>query len=113
MSSPPRTGRYTLRGANGSGKTSLLLLLKQQLGDQAFFLPAKHNLMFQSHSSEGSTGQLLRRSLQEIQDNIRVPLVLLDEWDANLDAQTAQQVSGEIDTLAQACCVIESRHRNG
>lgn len=40
------TGRINVRGANGSGKSSLLALLKQSLGAHAFYWPTSDRLAF-------------------------------------------------------------------
>lgn len=109
----PGQGRLTLRGPNGSGKTSLLLLLKEQFGDRAFFLPAHHALAFENVPDGASTGQRARALLQELRACADGSILLLDEWDANLDTQAAQELSEQIDAISQAVCVIEARHRTG
>lgn len=106
----PVTGRITLSGENGSGKTSLLLLLKLTCGENAFFLPVKHNLLFSSSFDKLSTGQRTIKILHELLEKIDAPIILLDEWDANLDAENARIVSKKIDELSSKSCVIESRH---
>lgn len=110
LESVPEKGRYTLQGENGSGKTSLLLLLKMLQGESAFYLPAKHDLTFQ-HSKDGlSTGQFARKTLEELLANLDAPLILLDEWDANLDKENIEKFSALIESLSLKKCVIESRH---
>jgi hypothetical protein len=42
-----QTGRINVRGANGSGKSSLLALLKQSLGARAFYWPTTDRLAFE------------------------------------------------------------------
>jgi ABC-type bacteriocin/lantibiotic exporter with double-glycine peptidase domain len=110
LHSLPEKGRITLFGENGSGKTSLLLLLKHLKGDAAFYLPAKHDLVFQVSKDRLSTGQNVRKTLHEIIQNLNTPIVLLDEWDANLDNENALSLSCMIDKLALNACVVESRH---
>jgi ABC-type bacteriocin/lantibiotic exporter with double-glycine peptidase domain len=109
----PVKGRLTLRGPNGSGKTSLLLLLKHQYGDRAFFLPAHHTLEFENVPDGASTGQRARALLRELRAGADGSILLLDEWDANLDTQAAQELSEHIDAISQTACVIEARHRTG
>jgi len=109
--SPPQHGRFTLRGPNGSGKTSVLLLLKQKYGDAAFFLPAHHTLLFEQANEHLSTGQRARTNFQELSNTVDASILLLDEWDANLDANAIQELSRQIDTISNSRCVIEARHR--
>lgn len=103
--------RLTLRGSNGSGKSTLLYMIKQHYGDDAFYLPAHSNLVFQGEGfSEKSTGQKTSSALQEIICNVKTPLILLDEWDANLDRLNISTLGELIDQLAATSCVLEVRH---
>lgn len=105
------TGRFTLRGRNGSGKSSLLLHIKQVLRGQAFYLPNNHDLIFRKPTGACSTGERMREHFSELLSKVRVPVLLLDEWDANLDATNVRLLSRLIDDLASTACVIEVRHR--
>lgn len=114
LQSLPARGRITLHGENGSGKTSLLLSLKMKHGDQAVYLPSKHDLFFKTGKQRASTGQLSRRILKELKENSIVPVVLLDEWDANLDMRNRSEISTLIDEWALHICVVETlHHREG
>ncbi len=104
-------GRITLRGGNGSGKSSLLLLIKEKFGDKAFYLPCANTLCFADDKSAVSSGERAKAQLIEIAGNVGAPLILLDEWDANLDHHRLSQLSELIDNLATAACVVEVRHR--
>lgn len=106
----PSTGRFTVKGENGSGKTAFLLHLKMINGENAFYLPVKHDLVFKRSTSDSSTGQLAHKTLAEIFHKLNAPIVLLDEWDANLDHVNQQELSRLIDLLALKKCVIEVRH---
>jgi hypothetical protein len=106
----PTKGRITLLGENGSGKTSLLLSIKMKHGDEAFYLPSKHDLIFKTSKSHMSTGQHSRKILQELEANVSVPIFLLDEWDANLDKKNREEISNLIDELSLNHCIIESIH---
>lgn len=106
----PSQGRITLKGENGSGKTSFLLLLKQKHGEKAFYLPTKHELLFRFSLHQLSTGQKARKVLEELVKNVKTPILLLDEWDANLDSNNTQQISKVIDEMSNSFCVVESRH---
>ncbi|MGV6987817.1 hypothetical protein ACWA5Z_02255 [Testudinibacter sp. P80/BLE/0925] len=110
-----KCGRITLRGANGCGKSSYLCWLKQQLGEQAYYLPAQHELLFADNTAL-STGQTLKRNLHELADDLNsdkhaVRMLLLDEWDANLDKDSIDTLNQLIAELSQRCLVIEVRHR--
>ena len=105
-------GRFTLRGENGSGKTTLLLAIKDRLKENAFFLPVKHQLCFRSNIHTLSSGQGMKATLLEIQNSVNEKVILLDEWDANLDSQNKEEISRLIDEIACKRCVIEVRHRS-
>jgi ABC-type transport system involved in cytochrome bd biosynthesis fused ATPase/permease subunit len=102
-------GRFTVRGRNGAGKSTFLLLLKEHLGDRAFYLPTKHDLSFAAPIT-GSSGQ---RSVGQIKEILSVPgvdYVLLDEWDAHLDKSATKALSAAIGQLALSKTVVEIRH---
>lgn len=105
------SGRLTLRGENGAGKSTLLMLVKNALSERAFFLPTQNQLSFVSETNKYSTGESLRNRLMEILEKVDVDVLLLDEWDANLDKDNQEQLSALIDELAKKKCVIEVRHR--
>jgi ABC-type transport system involved in cytochrome c biogenesis ATPase subunit len=105
-------GRHTIRGENGSGKTSLLLAIKEALQEKAFFLPVKHQLYFRNNVHYLSSGQGIKTILLEIRSFVNEKVILLDEWDANLDNQNKEEISHLIDELARNHCVIEVRHRS-
>jgi len=104
-------GRLTLRGENGSGKSTALMLVKNALNGRAFFLPTYNQLSFVTESHKYSTGESLRYRLMEIIEKVDVDVLLLDEWDANLDHDNQELLSDLIDKLADKKCVIEVRHR--
>lgn len=106
-----RPGRLTLRGENGSGKSTALMLVKNALQGRAFFLPTYNQLNFSSETHKHSTGESLRKRLMEILEKVNVDVLLLDEWDANLDKENQEHLSLLIDQLAEKKCVIEVRHR--
>lgn len=106
-----KSGRITLRGENGAGKSTLLMLIKNELNDKAFFLPTQNQLSFISETNKYSTGESLRNRLLEILERVDVDVLLLDEWDANLDSENQEKLSLLIDELAEKKCVVEVRHR--
>lgn len=111
LSQTLRKGRLTLRGENGSGKSTALMLIKNALASKAFFLPTYNQLSFTSETNKYSTGESLRKRLIEILEKVDVDVLLLDEWDANLDKDNQEILSNLIDELAERKCVIEVRHR--
>lgn len=111
LSQASRKGRLTLRGENGSGKSTALILLKNALASRAFFLPTHNQLSFTSETNKYSTGESLRKRLMEILEKVDVDVLLLDEWDANLDSENQVCLSSLIDELSEKKCVIEVRHR--
>lgn len=106
-----QSGRLTLRGENGAGKSTLLMLIKKALSDRAFFLPTQNQLSFLSETNKYSTGESLKNRLTEILERVDVDVLLLDEWDANLDKENQEKLSAIIDAVAEKKCVIEVRHR--
>lgn len=106
--------RMTIRGANGSGKTSLLLMLKERFGSLSFYLPAGMKTTMSGSDIRHSTGEYVMKTLHEaLTASNRPRFFLLDEWDANLDGNNAR----EIDRLLDLACldgttIIEVRHRN-
>ncbi|MBI5239115.1 MAG: hypothetical protein HY926_01450 [Elusimicrobia bacterium] len=109
---PPKAGRLTVRGDNGSGKSTLLLDLKRRRPEGSIILPAHNRLRFASVADgDLSTGQRLSRIMDELCGVEPLSLVLLDEWDANLDKENMGRIDAMIDRLARRCCVIEVRHR--
>lgn len=105
------SGRLTIRGENGSGKSTALMLIKNALNKKAFFLPTHNQLSFSSETNKHSTGESLKKRLMEILEKVDVDVLLLDEWDANLDQENQERLSMLINELAEKKCVIEVRHR--
>jgi ABC-type transport system involved in cytochrome bd biosynthesis fused ATPase/permease subunit len=103
--------RLTIRGDNGSGKSTALMLLKEKLATHAFFLPTHNQLTFMAEASGHSTGEALKSLMGEILEQVKADVLLLDEWDANLDNENQEMLSSLIDAWALKKCVIEVRHR--
>lgn len=106
-----QAGRLTIRGENGCGKSTALLLIKNAIASKAFFLPTHNQLNFASETNKYSTGESLKNRLLEILEKVDADVLLLDEWDANLDHENKEKLDTLIDELAQKKCVIEVRHR--
>jgi ABC-type transport system involved in cytochrome bd biosynthesis fused ATPase/permease subunit len=108
-----KSGRYTITGSNGAGKSSILKLLKTHLKDEAFYLPAKHQLLFQADLMQGSSGERTRRQIEEALTDQYIKVLLLDEWDANLDTVNTKTLDEKIQGLIANKIVIEVRHKTG
>ncbi|PUA17831.1 hypothetical protein C7W93_18395 [Glaciimonas sp. PCH181] len=104
-------GRFTIRGMNGSGKSTFLLELKKAAGTDAMLLPANINdLCWQSNYQDLSTGQRVLNILNEASEIENVRYLLLDEWDANLDTDNVQRINELLSVIAQHRVIVEIRH---
>lgn len=104
-------GRFTLRGPNGSGKSSWLMHMKQQLDNEAYYLPAHIDFPFEQNIDSMSSGQKVAAALREVSAKAGARVYLLDEWDANLDDSSIAEMNHIIDRMAESSCVVEVRHR--
>ena len=102
------TGRVVIRGANGTGKSSLLLALHQKFA-ASLYLPPVADFELGVPNPDESTGQRMLRQLKFFGESGE-PILLLDEWDANLDADRRDEVERTLDQLARGCLVVEVRH---
>jgi len=104
-------GRLTVRGENGAGKSVLLSLIKERLGERAFYLPAHHQLELPGVEISQSHGERALAALEAMaQHGSSIQVLLLDEWDANLSAENRFLMSSKIESLAATKLVIEVRH---
>ena|GEM_PF-4690992 len=104
-------GRFTVTGPNGAGKSSLLMALKEKFHEKAFYLPAQSELVFDGNDVKGSTGEKMVLSLKKIFDSPDRPsILLLDEWDGNLDEGNTRRLDTLLEALAQTLTVVEVRH---
>jgi Fe-S cluster assembly ATPase SufC len=102
-------GRFLVSGPNGSGKSTLCLNLKGDK-DDVFYLPAKYENP--NFDIKGSTGQLKLAELKWLAENrLHYSMILLDEWDANLDADATSFGDSLIQDMATSCLVLEVRHK--
>lgn len=104
-----KTGRFTITGENGVGKSSLLLKLKNKFRFSAAYLPAQHQLMLREAQLSLSTGEIALASLKDLQSS-NCDILLLDEWDANLSAENRATVDQLINQLSSERIVVEIRH---
>src|SRR6266481_2966034 len=130
------TGRITVRGANGTGKSTLLAALKAEIKTRAYYWPTTDRLAFrfaieanldQSQAFDDdeddlrsrkptragfSSGERQLRSLEEIVRYTDAAIYLLDEWDANLDPSNRAMADALVEQLAHRARVIEISHRD-
>ncbi|XGC81206.1 hypothetical protein ACES2L_01765 [Bdellovibrio bacteriovorus] len=102
-------GRIEVRGANGSGKSTLLLHLNKSL-PSSFYLPSAPDLMLGNQMVGKSSGEMLLEHIEYLK-SIPAEVILLDEWDANLDNKNLQILEHEIQKLSQVKTIVEIRHR--
>lgn len=111
-------GRILIQGRNGAGKSSVLNIIKQSFSDSAFLLPFSNEQYFEGISEKSlSSGESLIERMAWVFKNIfgtdpesPVKLLLLDEWDANLDADRVQEIDALISKAANKFLIIEVRH---
>jgi ABC-type bacteriocin/lantibiotic exporter with double-glycine peptidase domain len=130
------TGRITVRGGNGTGKSTLLAALKAEIKTRAYYWPTSDRLAFQFAASAVddepedyfdddmapaktiakppgfSSGERQLKSLQEIVAYTDAAIYLLDEWDANLDSTNRAAADALVEELAQRARVVEISHRD-
>lgn len=131
------TGLITVRGGNGTGKSTLLAALKAKLHGQAYYWPTQDRLAFAFNSGATpamvleeddadvisaaeeaeqrkgySSGERQLQVLREISANTDFPVYLLDEWDANLDANNRAAAVTLVAELSARARVIEVSHRD-
>ncbi len=104
-------GRFTIQGANGSGKTTLLYYLKKAFPDNAIFIPAHYaNLVWHTEIDHLSTGEKMLSQIRDGFEDQSLGVLLLDEWDANLDTHNKKEIDAMLQTLSKTKTIIEVRH---
>lgn len=113
----PEAGRLVIRGPNGAGKSSLLLSVRERLGDQAYYLPAHLDFWIDGDGQNAfgdvrnaSSGEKILRTLEYAEARGLPRVLLLDEWDANLDAENRARIAAKLEALAGAHLIVEVRH---
>ncbi len=101
-------GRILVTGKNGAGKSTLLLHLNSHLKN-SFYLPTAPNLEIGIGAGSESTGERILKHFEFIAEQ-NISVLLLDEWDANLDISNRKLICQKIETLSKKMCVVEIRH---
>ncbi len=103
-----RQGRFLITGGNGSGKSSLLRLIKQNTPEAILWGPG---IVLGTKAVNGSVGEQHCQILQAILANRQESLLLLDEWDSALDHSNTEAIDQQIDRLANSNIILEVRHK--
>lgn len=110
-------GRIAVRGKNGSGKTTVMMLLKEHFSEKAYLYPNHTNLFFRdAGSGEYSTGEKVRADLLQLiesRNETGAILYLFDEWNANLDPLSQKKTDIIIDQLSRQSLVLETLNKDG
>lgn len=103
-----QAGRWVIRAENGTGKSVLLNVLVQAMGNDAHYLPVKHDL--QHRWRGGSAGENIIEHVAELVEGAESSTIFLDEWPANLSRHNEQRLDAILDQLATHRCIVEVRH---
>ena len=98
--------RVTIRGENGSSKSSLLQDIKRN-NENSIYIPSSSELI--TSLENASTGQRGKKLVMDA-INSNADLILLNEWDANLDYTTRNDISKMIDEHSKNKIIIEIKH---
>lgn len=100
------SGRFCITGPNGAGKSSMLKTFKSQSHDSTLLLPDVNLGDAQENRStgEGRVHQVMLALESESS------IVMLDEWDANLDSRNRNTLNSVIDEFAKIKLIIEVKH---
>ncbi|MGM3175494.1 hypothetical protein, partial [Dickeya lacustris] len=102
-------GRYRVEGPNGSGKSSILKLIKKMTDDSVLLGPENS---IGIDDIKGSTGQKHRENMNRLLSDNDIFIFLLDEWDANLDANNTMAFDKVLSDISHNKIVIEVRHKH-
>lgn len=104
-------GRFTVTGENGSGKTTLLHYLLKKLKDRSIFIPTTPNdLNWDFPIDKLSTGWQVFKVISDQITNCNEKIILIDEWDANLDMKNTIIIDQLLDNIAMSKVIVEIRH---
>lgn len=99
-------GRYLVKGDNGVGKTSLLKVIKSAFPEAIMVEPG---ILFDIAKVASSTGEIQKKMLTDLLA-LNPLVLLLDEWNANLDTNNTNLINGVLDRESERRLIIEVRH---
>lgn len=99
-------GRFTICGDNGTGKSTLLMMIKAFMPN-AIMISPEVNLLSVDH--KGSAGEMQVQQLNYVFSK-EAPILLLDEWDVNLDTNNVEKFDRAIAQISNSKVVLEVRH---
>lgn len=99
-------GRYQLYGSNGSGKSSYLMMLKEIFGDEAVMIGPGIELGTGEYN-QGSCGENTLAIVAALADT-DARMILLDEWNANLDPVNYAKVDALLSLIAENKIIVEA-----
>jgi ABC-type bacteriocin/lantibiotic exporter with double-glycine peptidase domain len=100
-------GRFTITGGNGVGKSSYLKVVRALVDDSILMTPETN---FTDSIGKLSTGQARIKEIEAILSS-PPPVVMLDEWDANLDEENFNKIDAALRHAASRIVIIEVRHK--
>lgn len=106
---PEEVGRFSVRGKNGSGKSTFLKAFRDE-HDTIYFNPS-FKVMYpweETLSTNLSDGQYSKQCILWLLSHTNGPL-LLDEWDAFLDQENTKEVNEKIEIAARSRLIVEVR----
>ncbi|KHL76035.1 hypothetical protein PpSQ1_02085 [Pseudomonas putida] len=101
-----KVGRFCIHGGNGVGKSSFLKSLKSLVDDSILMTP---ETTFIDFDEPLSTGQVRMREINGV-ISASPAILMLDEWDANLDNANFESIDRLLTNAAQSIVVLEVRH---
>lgn len=66
----------------------------------------------ESFKTSMSVGEIVLSDIEDILEHVQTNILLLDEWDANLDLINIKKISDLLEKTAQTKCILEVRHRS-
>lgn len=104
-------GRITITGENGAGKTSLLFAVKHQFPKKSLLILASHKQkLLPASKSVGQHSMLELLSAIKWTEKMNGFILLLDEWNANLDKINEKIINEKLGLLTKTGLIIETLH---